>query len=312
MAKKKKETMELRVYQIPQGHTVLPLYGDAWKRTYGHEQNTLHFHNLMEIGICRYGSGLLKMIDGEEEYTDGALTIFPANYPHTTFSYGDKLDFWEYLFLDPKVIVTELYGESPVYVNEVIRALNSRAVIVPSSDYPHFVNLIDAIIDESRAKRKFHHLASSHYARILMIELMRMHEDVPYVAEGPAKTSNSTQIGAAIDYIMEHLAEPIKASDLADACNMSETHFRRIFDDYVDMSPMDYVNLCRVQSACDIMKRGSESMDLVAEKCGFSGVSTFNRNFKKFLGITPYQWKIAPENYEGTLNKYHISPRKGW
>lgn len=312
MSKKKKETMELRVYEVPQGHNVLALYGDAWVRTYGQEQTNLHFHNLCEIGICRYGEGVLKYADGEDEYTDGTLSLFPANYPHTTFSYGDEPNFWEYLFFDPKVIVNELYADSPVYAKEVVDVLNSRPIICNASEYPQLTNLINAVIDEARERRKFHHIVQNHYMRILIVELMRMHEDVPYYADGPAKTSNATQIGAAIEYIAAHISDPIKAVDLANACNMSETHFRRIFDNYVDMSPMDYVNLCRVQRACEIMKKNDDPMDIVAEKCGFTGVSTFNRNFKKFLGITPYQWKISPENYETKLNKYHISPRQGW
>ena len=135
---------------------------------------------------------------------------------------------------------------------------------------------------------------------------------MPYYTGGPSKTANADQITAAIDYIMDNLESQIMIPDLADVCNMSETHFRRIFEDYVDMSPMNYVNLCRIQKACNMMKQSTDSMNVIAEKCGFTNVSTFSRNFKKFLGITPYQWKIAPDNYEGKLNKYHISPREGW
>lgn len=312
MAKKRKETIELRVYEVPQGHTVLALYGSAWVRTYGQDQTSMHFHNLMEIGICRYGKGILATPDGNIDYTDGTITVVPANYPHTTVSEGEDVNFWEYLFFDPKTIVNELYGESPVYANEVVSVLNRRCLVVNEGDYPDMASLINSVINESREKKKFHHIACSHYMRVLIIELMRMHEDTPYYAEGPAKTNNAVQISAAIDYIMMNLDQPIKVADLADACNMSETHFRRIFDDYVDMSPMDYVNLCRIQKACEIMKKGTESMEIVAEKCGFLNVSTFNRNFKKFIGITPYQWKIGPENYEVMLTKYHIAPRQGW
>ena len=45
MARKKKEIMELRFYEVPQGETVLALLGDKWNRVYGHEELHLHFHN---------------------------------------------------------------------------------------------------------------------------------------------------------------------------------------------------------------------------------------------------------------------------
>lgn len=53
-------------------------------------------------------------------------------------------------------------------------------------------------------------------------------------------------------------------------------------------------------------------MDMVAQKAGFATTSTFNRNFKKFLNTSPYQWKINPENIEKKLLDYNVSVLKGW
>ena len=93
---------------------------------------------------------------------------------------------------------------------------------------------------------------------------------------------------------------------------MSETQVRRVLEKIMNMTPSDYLNLVRVQMACEYMKKHTDSMELVAERCGFQSVSTFNRNFKKVLNITPYQWKIHPENYETKLLDYKISAYKGW
>ena len=59
MGKKKKDTMELRFYEVPQNEYVLALLGDSWIRDYGHDESNLHFHNLMEIGYCKHGTGEL-------------------------------------------------------------------------------------------------------------------------------------------------------------------------------------------------------------------------------------------------------------
>ena len=56
---KEKDTMELRFYEVPQGEYVLALLGDNWIRDYGHDESNLHFHNLMEIGYCKNGTGEL-------------------------------------------------------------------------------------------------------------------------------------------------------------------------------------------------------------------------------------------------------------
>lgn len=104
----------------------------------------------------------------------------------------------------------------------------------------------------------------------------------------------------------------IKMSDLASACNMSESHFRKEFTESMNMRPSDYVNLVRVEKACEMMKKSEASMDEVAYKSGFGNVSSLTRNFRKILNITPYQWKKSSDNYEIQLRQYNISAYKGW
>ncbi|MBQ8030242.1 MAG: AraC family transcriptional regulator, partial [Butyrivibrio sp.] len=101
-------------------------------------------------------------------------------------------------------------------------------------------------------------------------------------------------------------------AELALSCSMSETHFRRVFEDVINMSPIDYLNLVRIQNACRIMNTTEHSMEVVASECGFTNFSTFNRNFRKFLNTSPYQWKKNRENYESKLLNYNISAIRGW
>ena len=122
----------------------------------------------------------------------------------------------------------------------------------------------------------------------------------------------NAQILPALEYVRMEYAQAIRIEELAQLCHMSETHFRRIFEASMNMSPVDYINLTRVQNACELMTKSNASMDIIANKVGFATTYTFNRNFKKFLNTSPYQWKISPENYAGRLLNYNISALKGW
>ncbi len=53
-------------------------------------------------------------------------------------------------------------------------------------------------------------------------------------------------------------------------------------------------------------------MDEVAFRCGFNTFSTFNRNFKKIIGITPYQYRMKKNDYKGKIFDYKITAKKGW
>ena len=311
MARKKKDTMEFRFYEIPQGEPALVLYGESWIRVYGHDEFHLHFHNLTEIGICRYGDGDMYLDDDVCRYQNGTLTVIPENFPHITVSDGENANFWEYVFFDMKSIVEELFPGNPVYQSQVIESLNKSAFISDEKKDETIADIINLMIDEAKNKKPYYQKKISLQLKALIIELVRK-GDVSLEEEQPVKGTNMAQIAAALDYINKNYDKPIKAIELANICSMSETHFRRIFEEYINMSPMDYVNLIRIQRACDLMKKTNDSMDMVAVKCGFSTTSTFNRNFKKYLNTSPYQWKINPGNYEHKLLNFRISALKGW
>ena len=66
------------------------------------------------------------------------------------------------------------------------------------------------------------------------------------VSENEVKKKTSvSQITAALDYVRLEYANNIRVEELAKASHMSETHFRRVFESYMNMSPMDYINLIR-------------------------------------------------------------------
>ena len=93
---------------------------------------------------------------------------------------------------------------------------------------------------------------------------------------------------------------------------MSESHFRRIFQECMNMPPNDLINVIRIREAGKLLLKSHISMAEVAYRVGYGNVSTFNRNFKRMMGITPYQWKKSPENYAGRMMDFKISALKGW
>ena len=56
------------------------------------------------------------------------------------------------------------------------------------------------------------------------------------------------------------------------------------------MSPLQYVNLIRVNKACTLLGKKGFNIGEVARKVGFENTSTFIMNFKKVMGETPKQW----------------------
>jgi transcriptional regulator GlxA family with amidase domain len=165
-------------------------------------------------------------------------------------------------------------------------------------------------MDEMRVKKSFYVEKVRGLLTALLFEIARIteREAAPHVPDSRV----FGQISKALRYVDRHYAEPVRIGDLAEACSISETHFRRLFYEYIHMTPVEYLNMVRVLHACEILRSSNDTIAGVAVRCGFSTVSTLDRNFRQVLGVTPGQWKRDPKNYESRLLEVNISVQKGW
>ena len=311
MSRKKKETIELRYYDIPQKEYVIALLGEDWIRAYGKEITNLHFHNLMEVGYCRSGQGIVQLDDETNYYSPGMLSAIPKNFPHTTTSEEGKTSYWEYLFFDPETILRNMYPENELHQKKMLNLITRKANFFQAQEHPQLTSIVLTIMEEMRKKKEFYVDTVNWLTCALLLEIARVNSLEHEMVE-KAKRPGIGQIKNALDYISMEYQQEIKIQELAEKCCMSETHFRRLFVEYMGMTPVDYINMVRVQIACEMMRKTNASMEEIAVKAGFATASTFNRNFKRIVGTTPYQWKKNPENYENKLLSFNISVEKGW
>ena len=272
--------MELRFYEIPQGEPVLALLGEEWNRVYGHDNFYLHFHNLMEIGICRKGEGELIINEHTYTYRTNSVTLIPPNIPHIQrsvmewFGIPGNFYMWMSTMSWRNCMATGSHKK-----NEAIELVRRSAHLLHGSEYPEIAEIVNAIIREEKKQSPYYRQVITSYLHALVYEMFRLNEVQTQTRLEAAGSGTMRQIADALTFVNDHYQEEVKVCTLAQVCGMSETSFRKVFEEYVHMLPMDYVNLVRVQYACEQMKHGNDSMDEVARKAGFSTTSTFNRNF---------------------------------
>ena len=300
MSAKKKREIEFQYYEIPHGERFLSLSGKVAPKEEGSDPSCekQHFHNLLEIAYCVDGEG--EIFFGRERflYRRGTVAIIPQNISYSIGSHNAE-SHWEYLFLNPNELLRESYPDSPLFVKRLLEAVNRREQCYTAEENDRFVTLVKIVVEECRNRGAFF----GEYTRGLLLSILLS------IARGNMESADGTdesvhhsgigQISAAIDYINKNYMENIKTEALAYACNLSETHFRRLFAEYMNMSPLEYINLIRIQQACDIMKKTSCSMEEVAGRVGYPAISTFNRNFRKIMGTSPYRYKKNGQGYHG-------------
>lgn len=312
MGRKKQEQMEFRYYELQPEEDMILRTGAEWRRQYGKGIRQNHFHNLIEIGVCLDGQGQMILGEEEVEYKAGMITVIPANYPHRTVSEGDSYSYWNYLFFDPQRFLREYYATEPLFVSGILEQMQKGAFVVGTKGSKEIRFLVHKLLQAGHSRQEGSELEKQlkkTYLSALCLEIAQNNREKK-VRQRILGADN--QISPALDYIEQNYTKTFKVADLSEVCHMSETHFRRIFIETVQMTPIEYVNLIRIQHACERMRTTRDSMDEIARSVGYTSTATFNRNFRAIAGTSPYQWKKAPQNYETKWMEFQTSVRKGW
>lgn len=83
----------------------------------------------------------------------------------------------------------------------------------------------------------------------------------------------------------------LSVSQAAEASNISEVYFRKLFKEKHNVSPYQYINDARINRSKRLLLNDGENISDIAAACGFSSVYCFSRSFKKAVGLSPSQFK---------------------
>jgi AraC-like DNA-binding protein len=117
-----------------------------------------------------------------------------------------------------------------------------------------------------------------------------------------AWAAGSGRFKPALDFIADHLAEPIRNEDLARLCGMSTSHFIRTFREALGMTPLQYVMDRRIASSAEMLTCTERSIEDIAEALGFSDRFHFSKAFAQRLNATPaaYRRSLRSASVTGT------------
>jgi AraC-like DNA-binding protein len=95
------------------------------------------------------------------------------------------------------------------------------------------------------------------------------------------------RIAKALRRIEAAAGEPLSLTALAAEAAMSSYHFLRTFRAVVGMTPHQFILHTRMRRAAVRLRRTRDSISAIALDCGFNDLSTFNRRFRRIMGVSP-------------------------
>ena len=99
------------------------------------------------------------------------------------------------------------------------------------------------------------------------------------------------RINTVLNYINNHLDEPMDIGKIAGVGNYSRFHFHRIMRAYLGEPLGAYIVRQRLETASSILRYSNEQVSDIAFRVGYENPSSFNKAFKKRFGISPVEFR---------------------
>jgi AraC family transcriptional regulator len=101
----------------------------------------------------------------------------------------------------------------------------------------------------------------------------------------------SWQRRRVIDLIQNDVMSECRLNDLAEACELSTSHFTRCFKKTFGMPVHRYLIQQRIERSKDLLLDRANSLSQIALRTGFADQAAFGRTFVAVVGETPAKWR---------------------
>jgi AraC family transcriptional regulator len=130
---------------------------------------------------------------------------------------------------------------------------------------------------------------------LAIIELLRLQQTAPKPASNQRGGLSSRQQTILRDYIEDHLPTDMTLTELAAVAGLTRFHFARAFAVSFGEPPHRYVSRRRIDYARQLLQDTRLDVSDVAEKVGLKHPTLLARHMRKFVGVTPREFRRRSE-----------------
>jgi len=134
----------------------------------------------------------------------------------------------------------------------------------------HFQPLVSSLGGAPGLVQRFHHEAFSYYDRLSPV----------------------------LRFVTANVATPISLDGAAKVAGLERKYFSAFFHSKVGATFTEWIRVLRVCRAMELMRAHDDSIIRTAFAAGFRDVRTFERAFKRYVGVSPmaYRASVRPEH----------------
>lgn len=251
--------------------------------TYGRQSISLHSHSFYEIMFCR-SADRVEYLVGANRYrlSAGDLIVVAPGVSHKPILPDDMQYAYErdILWVSADFIdrIRELFPNSSVPTGESFSLLRTKG-----TDWSYIGDYFSDGLREFEKMQAGYEVSAAAIAMLILSFISRA------AGSGEAYHSQAEQPNMAtsfIEYIENHLSEPLTLNDIAEHFYVSRSAVSKLFREEMDTSFHRFLTQRRLILAKQLISEG-EGMERVAGLCGFSDYSVFYKAFKKEYRLSP-------------------------
>lgn len=256
-----------------------------------------HYHSYIEILYGLSGNYEVLLNGKCHNFHGGDLVLINSKEVHQINSCSDEGGQYIVLRFEPEIVYNSMfhnYLHLKYVLPFILESSGHQKVIKKVAIEPSCIpELLNEIIKEFNTQTYGYELAiKNHIGRIFLWILRYFHETNTDLVHAPlTNITYMKRLQPSFDYVLEHFNEDLKATEMAQLCNMSPSFFSRIFNQQMGMNFNEYVNYIRTMEAEKLLISTNMNITEVANAVGFNTTSYFIKLFKTYKYTSPKQFR---------------------
>ena len=251
----------------------------------------VHYHEEYELNFIENAAGVRRVVGSSMEEIDSLeLVLVGPNIPHAWFTYKCKSESIYELTIQ---FHRDLFHEIFLKRNQLnfIRSMFERSlkgISFSRRTIERVAPRLKALAEKEGFESVLDLMAVLHELS-LSPDSRTLSEDVTYNTE--LIYNDSQRVEKVVDFINENFSRTIRLAEAADLVEMAETAFSRFFKAKTGITFVDYLNDIRIGHASRLLIDTTAPIAEIAQECGFTSLTNFNRIFKKRKGLVPKDFR---------------------
>jgi AraC-like DNA-binding protein len=251
-----------------------------------------HIHDYYEIVYVYSGKGTFFIDDIFYDMKQGDVFLIPNNIIHRAMPDKDEPITSTIIFFSPTLIYNVLLDDSFSYLNlfDMAKKMKTYKISLELENQQKTEEKLLNIFQETVKNELGSRHASLLFVHQIILDLYRAQMDKKqHLIE--TNTYGPDWVKEILVYINQNLSHQLALTELAKEALVSTSHFSRVFKQITGMGLTVYINNKRVIKAKELLLETNHTVSFIAEECGFESMTHFHRIFKKYMDMTPANYR---------------------